>query len=210
MNFLAHCALAEDASEAWSCSPAAREGLLAGAVIGDFVKGTIPTDWPQALRAGVRLHRRIDALSARLPALDELNDRFGDDLRRFAPILTDLMMDHSLSLNWQVYYPKSVDRFSTQCYAALNAHAHFLSERGTRFVAYMQAEDLLANYHRWPHIADATRSVFRRLNRLELAERADREMQQHMDHCHETLNACMPEFRQHWSQWDAFAAIAAE
>jgi len=36
MNFLAHCALASDASEHWPKAELRLEGLLAGAVLADF------------------------------------------------------------------------------------------------------------------------------------------------------------------------------
>ena len=55
MNFLAHCALADDAADSsWQCNEQERQGLLAGAVLGDFVKGTIPAYWPLALQAGIK------------------------------------------------------------------------------------------------------------------------------------------------------------
>ena len=63
MNFLAHCALTQDASDCWENGDALRSGLLAGAILADFGKGPIASKWPLELQAGVRLHRRIDAFT---------------------------------------------------------------------------------------------------------------------------------------------------
>ena len=104
MNFLAHCSLAHDAALIWQCDHDQRSGLLAGAVIGDFVKGQLPQQWPHALRAGARLHRKVDALSNINSGIRQNCDRYPAHMRRFAPIFVDMLADHCLALNWQNYY----------------------------------------------------------------------------------------------------------
>ena len=57
MNFLAHLWLAE------------RTGTsLAGAVLGDVVRGADLSAYPPALALGIQLHRRVDATTDRHPA----------------------------------------------------------------------------------------------------------------------------------------------
>ena len=51
MNFLAHCALAQDASDCWTGGHAMRGGLLAGAILADFGKGRIDTRLPLELQS---------------------------------------------------------------------------------------------------------------------------------------------------------------
>ena len=163
MNFLAHCALAQDAAERWNCNAAQRSGLLAGAIIGDFVKGRIPLDWPLELQAGARLHRRIDALSNTNEHIRNSCNRYPAHLRRFAPIFVDMLADHCLSHAWEDYYRHARPGFAGDCYAAVDRYSHHLNTSGQRFFDYMCDQDLLANYHDWHHISRGLAAVLRAL-----------------------------------------------
>ena len=77
MNFLAHCALADDASNSWPTGEDMRQGLLAGAILADFGKGPVPKSMPNALQTGIRLHRRIDAFSNQQATIREVCATFG-------------------------------------------------------------------------------------------------------------------------------------
>ena len=51
-------------------------------MLGDFVKGRVSESLPPELRAGIRLHRRIDAFSNRLADTKPSIARLGAELRR--------------------------------------------------------------------------------------------------------------------------------
>ena len=210
MNFLAHCSLAHDASVTWGCSSQERIGLLAGAVIGDFVKGHIPTHWPVPLQAGARLHRKVDALSNIHPNIRASSATFPDHLRRFAPIFIDMLADHSLARNWQDYYDIPLNEFSAQCYRAISQHENHLPTQAQRFVNYMYQQDLLANYDQWPHIAQGLQSVLRRLRRPDWFEEVERASQAVLDTHHRHFGEYYPELRNAWHEWNAFEVIAAQ
>ena len=209
MNFLAHCALADDAASVWGVDAEARRGLLAGAFIGDFIKGPLPADWPAALQAGARLHRRVDALSNRSAGIRRSCDRFPDHLRRFAPIFVDMLADHSLAHTWEHHYPQSITAFSAECYTAIAEHAEQLPARGQRFFDYMQDVDLLANYHDWDHVARGLHSVLRRLNREPWFAEVEAASRALIAPSREDFAGYYPELRRAWEAWDAFEAIAA-
>ena len=214
MNFLAHAALALDAGGIWACQDAEIEGLLAGAIIGDFVKGRIPDQWPEPLRAGVALHRKIDALSNLHPGIQATCRTYPDDLRRYAPIFLDLLVDHSLARSWSDYYDIDIGRVSKACYQATELYNHHdndavVSVNVTQFVTYMQNVDLLANYDDWHHIEQGLRSVVRRLQR-------DLDLAHVVTHCaerigdtDELLKQLYPDLRTAFTDWNAFEAIAA-
>lgn len=152
MNFLAHCLLAQPG-----------DGFLAGAVLGDFVKGPIPSALPLELRAGIRLHRRIDSHSNRLAAMRASLGRFPPALRRPAPALLDIVADHCLALAWPRFATGSVEAFSAAVYRALARFTDAVPAAGQRFVDYMVTTDLLARYHD-PLVAErAMAHVLRRL-----------------------------------------------
>lgn len=205
MNFLAHCALAADAAETWSCTPEQREGLLAGAVLGDFVKGYIPSDWPLPLQAGTRLHRKVDALSNRNPAIRDTCNRFPTHLRRYAPIFVDMLADHCLSHSWDDYYNDDLDAFTDECYQAIDVYAVYVSGRADRFLDYMKDVDLLANYHQWTHISRGLASVLRRLDRAHLLDDVDRHSYALVTQSQQDFEQYFPQLRSAWDDWNAFS-----
>jgi len=208
MNFLAHCDLADDAATAWAATPHQRDGLLAGAVIGDFVKGTIAADWPTALRAGVRLHRKIDALSNRNDAISETCSRFPQPLRRFAPIFVDILADHWLSLSWPQQHPYDLGDFAQECYHALDEYREYLDPRGQRFVAYMVQENLLSQFHQWVHVEQALRSVLRRLDKTDDFDQANAAMRSLVRPGYADFETYYPQLSGAFLSWNAFDAIA--
>lgn len=210
MNFLAHCSLAHDAASIWSCSEEQRRGLLAGAVIGDFVKGTIPTQWPVALQAGARLHRKIDALSNVNLAIRTNCDRFPKNLRRLAPIFVDLLADHCLSLQWSSQYNVAIKAFSDECYEAIGEYELYMSPQARRFSDYMKDVDLLANYHEWRHIQRGLHSVLRRLRQEQLLEEVESISLTLLADTHDDFSNYYPELRGAWRNWNAFDAISAQ
>ena len=169
MNFLAHCLLADQAGLS---NPQIHDGLLAGAVIGDFVKGGVPPDWPVPLQQGVKLHRKVDALSNRNPYTKSACSAFPQHLRRYAPIYLDLLSDYHLSHRWQQLRDDPIDDFANRCYSAIQSYQSYLTPQGKRFYTYLVEQSLLANYHQWIHIEQALHSVMRRLNKVELSSAA--------------------------------------
>lgn len=135
MNFLAHCLLARPGA-----------GSVAGGVLGDFVKGSIPESLPGDLAAGVRLHRRIDSFSNRLPEMKVSVARFDPALRRAAPVLLDILADHCLTLTWGCYADEDLRGFTARVYAAIEAYNDHVPARGRGFVSRMVESDLLARY----------------------------------------------------------------
>ncbi|MYA17762.1 MAG: DUF479 domain-containing protein [Gammaproteobacteria bacterium] len=135
MNFLAHCLLAHPG-----------DGFVAGGILGDFVKGRIPDSLPRELRAGVRLHRRIDSFSNRLPAMKESANRFPPTLRRLAPVLLDIVADHCLCLAWHRYGIGDLRGFTARAYAAVGCYGEWVPDHGRAFVQRMVETDLLARY----------------------------------------------------------------
>ncbi len=204
MNFLAHCALAADAADAWQCTPEQREGLLAGAVLGDFVKGYIPTEWPLPLQAGTRLHRKVDALSNRNPAIRNNCDRFPAHLRRFAPIFVDMLADHCLSQSWSEYYEEDLSVFTGECYQAIDVYAGHVSGNADRFLDYMKEVDLLANYHQWPHISRGLASVLRRLDRAHWLDDVNYHSYALVPASQQDFEQYFPQLRGALQHWNAF------
>ena len=187
MNFLAHCLLARPG-----------EGFIAGGVFGDFVKGRIGDDLPPELAAGVRLHRRIDSYSNRLPSMKVSVARFDPALRRVAPVLLDIVADHCLALDWRRSGKEELRTFTAEIYAAIAKFEAWLPTRGRRFVAHMVATDLLARYDDASVIRRAMAHVLERLRMTHLDALLDAVLS-------ENLPALREDFRRYFPQLQAFA-----
>lgn len=174
MNFLAHCALAHDASNSWPAGEDLRDGLLAGAILADFGKGPVSAHMPIALQTGIRLHRRIDAFSNQQATIREVCATFPANLRRYAPIFLDILGDYYLSKSWDLYYDEPRHLFSQRCYAACAGFGDSLLGNSSlqlgKFLSYMRETDLLANYDKWQHVERGLHSVLRRLGQEALSQ----------------------------------------
>ena len=188
MNFLAHCLLARPG-----------EGWIAGAVLGDFVKGRVSESLPPELRAGVRLHRRIDAFSNRLADMKPSIARFDPELRRAAPVLLDIVADHCLALTWPRYAGVTLADFTAEVYTALRRFRAYVPDTGRPFVARMMNTDLLARYAD-PAVCD--RALQHVLSRLRLTHLNPR-LAPLLD---AQLPAFVADFRGYFPKLQAFAA----
>ena len=165
VNFLAHSLIAARANPD---AELLTDGLIAGGILGDLVKGTVPENWPVALQLGVRLHRRIDAHSNGAAGVRASCNRFPTDLRRLAPVFVDIVADHCLALAWRDCHDEPLQEFSQRCYATAAPHAHRLDARGQRYLHWIIEEDLLAGYRSVEVMQGGLLSVTRRLGREHL------------------------------------------
>jgi len=217
MNFLAHCLIAArvpvgNASSRpndWRTkakgTPNGHEslsvGLIAGGVLGDFIKGPIPPQLPAPLRAGVRLHRRIDAYSNQLAGVRQSCGRFPKNLRRLAPVFVDIIADHCLALDWQMWHGGPLEEFSQRCYAALTPHAHYLDDRSRRYLNWLIEEDLLASYRTSSSMERGLKSVTRQLRREHLNSAVLEFVAEALPELRADFRAYFPQLLEHGRDW---------
>jgi acyl carrier protein phosphodiesterase len=154
LNFLAHFHLA------WP-----DEGLVAGGLEGDYYKGPLRGDLPDAIAQGVRLHRAIDAYTDSHPLVAQLRRDFPPALRRYAGILIDLSFDHYLSKYWDQYSDIPLPEFNAGVYQALQAHEHALSDGSRRMLARMLEYDILSLYLDWETVPASAARIGERFRR---------------------------------------------
>ncbi len=101
MNFLAHLWLTD------------RAGLpLAGAILGDVLRGPMPPAMPEPLARSVMLHRRVDAHTDRHPRVVAAREGFAPGARRYAGIVLDLLYDHVLAGDWAAHAAQPLEQFA--------------------------------------------------------------------------------------------------
>lgn len=154
MNFLAHFHLA---------SPDA--GLIAGGLEGDYHKGPLRGERPEALERGIKLHRSIDAYTDGHPLVAQLRVEFPPSLRRYAGILIDLSFDHYLSCNWSKYSEVPLPQFTFEVYHKLNTQKDSLSSNAQQMLERLIEHDILNLYHDWNTVPATARRIGQRFKR---------------------------------------------
>lgn len=154
MNLLAHALLASPDAE-----------LMLGSLIGDSVRGRIDPALPPNVRAGVALHRAIDAYTDSHADVAAARALFVPPFRRYAGILLDVWFDHLLARQWARFGADDLDVFSDRVRDLLAIHGELVPERMQGFVAYLGANGLPAAYRDVAAIGHALRGMSRRLKR---------------------------------------------
>jgi acyl carrier protein phosphodiesterase len=154
VNYLAHFHLARG-----------DDSLIAGALLGDFVKGPLAESMPLPLRRGIELHRQVDALSDRHPLRAQFARKLPDNYRRYAGILLDVCCDHWLSRHWSAFEPRSLGEFSARIYAVLQSTLPAMSPAAARMAQRLIEHDVLARYDDVAVIASTIERIGWRLRR---------------------------------------------
>lgn len=155
MNYLAHAFLSQESSDA-----------LAGALLGDFVKGAIDHRYPPAIRGAIRLHRAIDRYTDQHAVVESSRALVSRARRRFAGILVDVFYDHFLAVHWSRFSATPLPAFTRRVYAALQPQIASYPERLQRVLPHMAREDWLASYAGLDAVDAALNGIARRLHRF--------------------------------------------
>ena len=181
---------------------------MAGGFIGDFVKGPVPDTLPAELQAGVRLHRRVDAVSNRLPGIRTSIRRLDPELRRVAPVLLDILADHCLATRWDRYGHGDLEAFSASAYGAIDGYASHLPPNGRRFFHRMREVDLFVRYLEPETPLRAMEYVLERLRHAHLAAKLDHLVGVGLPPLMDDFDGYFPELRSAVADWKEEAGYA--
>ncbi len=190
MNFLAHFHLA------WP-----DEGLVAGALEGDYYKGPLRGELPAAMERGVRLHRAIDAYTDAHPLIAALRREFPADLRRYAGILIDLSFDHYLSKHWEQFSSTPLQVFNGEVYRVLARHEAALSEGSRNMLGRMVEHDILGLYRAWETVPASAARIGNRFRRANPLVDVDRGLAAVRDKLERVFLAFYPELQAFAARW---------
>lgn len=154
MNYLAHLHLA-----------AHTRSSLTGNLLGDFVKGPLPTGLAAHFDEGIWLHRKIDAFTDAHPEHRAAVACFEAPWRRFGGILVDMLYDHWLSRHWQQFSQDPLPRFLQQSYGQLLADHARLPDGLPMALRRMAEQDWIASYRHREGLGQALNGIGRRLRR---------------------------------------------
>ena len=153
MNFLCHMLLSGEDDQ-----------ILVGNFMGDFVKGALADRFPERIRQGIALHRRIDSFASR-------NDLFQQSRRRIDPryglyrgVMVDLFYDHLLVKEWHNWSDEPFAEYLARSRAIIMQHHDELPDRLQPLVPIIFRE-LLPSYGEVGGIGSALARMSRRLTR---------------------------------------------
>ena len=111
MNYLAHFHLA-----------GSNPGLQVGALLGDYVKGPLQSEWPTDIEQGIKLHRRIDGFSDRHRVQKALKEFLPIENHRYRGILFDVFCDLYLTTHWSSFSQQALPEYAQNIYLQLDNH----------------------------------------------------------------------------------------
>jgi acyl carrier protein phosphodiesterase len=135
MNFLAHAFLSFGDPE-----------ITVGNLISDFVKGKHQYDYPTGIRNGIILHRAIDSFTDKHQASIEAKQVFRAHYRLYAAAFIDVVYDHFLASDSDIFTDDSLKSFSNETYSIIEPHTATLPDRFSAMFPYMKSQDWLYNY----------------------------------------------------------------
>lgn len=148
MNYLAHLYLSFD-----------DEQLLVGNYIADAVKGRQIEQFPEGIKNGIILHRKIDEFTDNHPVVEQSKSRIRSRYRKYAGVVVDMYYDHYLAAGWPNYTDIPIQQFTKKAYRTLFKYYMKMPGKMKRILPAMAAGNWLASYADVDNIGLALRGM---------------------------------------------------
>ncbi len=168
MNFLAHAYLSFGKPE-----------ILVGNMISDFVKGKQRYNFPQGIQQGIELHRSIDAFTDQHTATRSAKEYFRKDYRLYSGPIVDIVYDHFLARDENIFPENSLLPFTENIYKILETYIHNLPVNFIAILHYMKSENWLYSYKYETGLQKTLKGFVRRSKFLAESETASNLYHQH-------------------------------
>jgi len=185
MNYLAHAYLSFNSPQ-----------ILAGNMISDFVKGKDRFVFSGNIQKGIVLHRQIDDFTDSHPYTKKAMEVFRPNYRLYSAPIMDILFDHFLANDVQLFTDDSLREFSQKTYRHLEDHSVHLPARFIHVLAYMKAEDWLYNYKYAEGIRKSLYGLARRATYMSETDTAYHLFLEHHDHLNECYQKFFPDVNQ--------------
>ena len=152
MNYLAHLLLSGD-----------NKDVLFGNFIGDAIKGKQYNNFSGDIRKGILLHRQIDTFTDSHPIYLKSKRRFYQNYPKISGVITDILYDHLLSIEWGKHTDKKLDQFIVQSYQFLDSQVNEMPSRMTPVYQHMRENDWFKRYQSKEGTALSLQQIGRRM-----------------------------------------------
>lgn len=135
MNYLAHLLLSGN-----------DEDVIFGNFIGDAIKGKQYQDYSDSIQKGILLHRQIDTFTDSHPVYLQSKRRFYKNYPKISGVITDILYDHLLCLEWNKHTNEKLPLFIKRSYDYLDTCIDQMPSRMTPVYAHMRSHDWFSRY----------------------------------------------------------------
>ncbi len=135
LNYLAHILLSGNDPQ-----------VKIGNFIGDFVKGSRLNEYPQKIRHGIVLHRKIDEFTDSHPVVRETVNFIRPSFGRYSGVITDMYFDYFLAINFSSYSSESLNVFAFRFYFFVGVNYKHLPVRVKGFIFHFISTNRLKKY----------------------------------------------------------------
>jgi len=135
MNFLAHSHLSGK-----------NKDILFGNFIADSVKGSEFNKFPEDIKIGILLHRKIDSYTDRHDIVRSSIKLIRPDYSKYSGVIVDIYYDHFLAAKWEQYHHQSLSEFARNVYLVLGRKFKYLPTRNRKMLPFLIAQNWLVGY----------------------------------------------------------------
>jgi acyl carrier protein phosphodiesterase len=164
-------------------------------MISDFVKGKKKFDYPYFIQQGIMLHRLIDTVTDQHPAAIEARQVFRPYYRLYSGALIDVLFDHFLATDPDIFTNESLLKFSNDTYRILDQNTRFFPAMFARMYPYMKDQNWLYNYHTKRGIEKSLGGVVRRAAYLSESATAYQLFEEHYQLLNECYRLCWKDIK---------------
>ncbi len=185
MNFLSHLYLSGNS-----------EGLIIGNFIADSVKGNAINDFPEEIRKGIILHRKIDTYTDSHPIVEQSKIRLREKYKKYAGVIVDIYYDHYLAINWSDYSTENFHTYTQNIYALIKQNRQHLPPKSAMFTKYMLEHNILSAYAKLEGIEKVLLGMSRRTTFESNMEHAIKDLKEHYNLFENEFKLFFPKLQQ--------------
>ncbi|MCD8539411.1 MAG: acyl carrier protein phosphodiesterase [Leadbetterella sp.] len=136
---------------------------------------------PADVKTGLRLHRHIDTFTDSDKEMGACKQLFYPGFGKYSPVVVDVILDHFLHKNWEVFAEEEFDVFKNRVYRSLTTcYTEWQPPALQALVRSMVQHDWLKDYIHFSGVEKALSSLNRRVRQVDLTG-AVPVMKQHYD-----------------------------
>ena len=151
LNFLAHIYLSGDSEE-----------IKVGNFIGDYVKGRNYEKYPELVKKGIILHRKIDSYTDTHPIVGQSKTHLKRRFRRYSGVIVDIFYDHFLASEWSTFSKHPLPQYVVNMYEILVKNYFILPNEIKTFLPFFIINNWLESYTSIEGIEGVLRRMTRR------------------------------------------------
>jgi len=165
--------------------------ILTGNLMGDFVKGRVGEEYPQRLRSGIVLHRRIDSFAQNHALFRQSKQRIDPGFGHWRGVLVDMFYDHFLAAEWNRWSKEPFESYLARVQRTVEGNYRYLPERMRELLPVI-FETMLPSYRTMEGVGLALKRMSRRIQRSNPLAEGGGELQRNLAGFHHDFLEFMP------------------